>query len=52
MIAVAKDDRAEVLEDTLIYNFGIHKTLDRENTDKTIATTRAAERHDAEYYRV
>ena len=38
VIAVAKDDRAEVLEDTLIYNFGIHKTLDRENTDKTIAT--------------
>lgn len=36
VVAVMKEDRAEVLEDTLIYNFGIHKTLDRENTDKTI----------------
>ena len=36
VVAVMKDDRAEALEDTLIYNFGIHKTLDRENTDKTI----------------
>lgn len=37
VVAVLKDDRAEVLEDTLIYNFGIHRTLDRENTDKTVA---------------
>lgn len=36
VVAVLKDDRAENLEDTLIYNFGIHKTLDRENTDKTV----------------
>ena len=37
VIAVLKDDPAEELEDTLIYNFGIQKTLDRENTDTTIS---------------
>lgn len=36
VVAVLKDDAAQSLEDTLIYNFGVQKNLDRENTNKTI----------------
>lgn len=37
VVAVLADDQAQSMSDALIYNFGILKTVDRENTDATIA---------------
>lgn len=36
VVAVLKDDRAQSMDDALLYNFGIQKTQDRQNTDATI----------------
>ncbi len=37
VVAVLDGDRAQTMDDTLLYNFGIQRTIDRENTDKVIA---------------
>jgi len=37
VVAVLKDDVAQSMDDTLLYNFGIQKTIDRDNTDTAIA---------------
>ena len=41
VVAVLQDDTAQTMEDTLLYNFGIQKTLDRENTDIVIGEIEA-----------
>lgn len=41
VVAVLKDDQAQTMDDALLYNFGIQKTLDRSNTDTVIAEIEA-----------
>lgn len=37
VVAVLADDQAQTMDDALLYNFGIHKTLDRDNTNTVIS---------------
>ena len=41
VVAVLQDDQAQTMDDALLYNFGIHKTLDRDNTNTVIAEIEA-----------
>lgn len=41
VLAVLADDQAQTMDDAVLYNFGIHKTLDRDNTDTVIAEIEA-----------
>lgn len=42
VIAVLEDDYAQSMDDALLYNFGIQKTIDRENTNTVIAEIEAS----------
>lgn len=37
VVVVLADDQAQTMDDALLYNFGIHKTLDRDNTNTVIS---------------
>lgn len=41
VVAVLQDDQAQTMDDALLYNFGILKTLDRDNTNTVIAEIEA-----------
>lgn len=41
VVAVLQDDQAQTMDDALLYNFGVHKTLDRDNTNTVIAEIEA-----------
>lgn len=42
VVAVLKDDQAESMDDALLYNFGIMKSMDRENTNTAISEIETA----------